>query len=82
MCDIRTRNCQIPNDVRKAGNRQWSRTDETDLPPGFEVVTDEWASWYHAMERLANSDWRISKGYSSWEHIQPRTLETVIRELV
>jgi len=53
-----------------------------DLPPGFEVVTDEWASWYQAMERLANSDWRISNGYSSWEQTQPRTLEKVIRELV
>ncbi len=53
-----------------------------DLPPGFEVVTDEWASWYHAMERLANSDRRISTGYSSWEQTQPRTLETVIKELV
>lgn len=56
-------------------------TYAVDLPPGFEVVGDEWGAWYHAMERLLKGDLRISSGYSTWERTQPRTLETVIGNL-
>jgi hypothetical protein len=57
-------------------------TCAVDLPPGFEVVTDEWASWYQAMERLLKSDRCTSRGYSSWERTQPKTLETVVRKFL
>ncbi|MFX0194958.1 MAG: hypothetical protein ACFFCW_02455 [Candidatus Hodarchaeota archaeon] len=57
-------------------------THAVDLPPGFEVVTDEWASWYYAMERLMRSDQRINSGYSTWENNQPRTLRTVVEKLI
>ncbi len=57
-------------------------TYAVDLPPGCEVVSDDWASWYHAMEQLVKSDRHINPGYSSWERGQPRTLRTVLQELL
>ena len=56
-------------------------TYAVDLPPGIEVVSDEWVAWYQAMERLVKSNQRTSTGYSTWERAQPRTLEKVIRKL-
>ena len=57
-------------------------TYAVDLPPGIEVVDDEWGAWYHAMERLIKSNQRISTGYSTWERTQPKTLEAVIGKLL
>lgn len=56
-------------------------TYAVDLPPGFEVVNDEWVVWFRAMERLVKSDRRISTGFQRWERTQPRTLEKVIEKL-
>ncbi|NIO21886.1 MAG: hypothetical protein GTN76_14435, partial [Candidatus Aenigmarchaeota archaeon] len=53
-------------------------TYAVDVPPGIEVVSDEWGNWYRAMERLAKNDQRITTGYSKWKRTQPRTLGTVI----
>jgi len=53
-----------------------------DLPPGFEVVGDEWVAWYRAMECLVKSNRRIITGYSRWERNQSRTLEAVTAKLL
>jgi len=56
-------------------------TYAVDLPPGFEVVGDEWGAWYRAMECLVRSNRRICAGYSRWERSQPRTLQMAIEKL-
>ena len=57
-------------------------TYAVDIPPGVEVVTDEWAAWFHAMDRFTKNNLQISAGYSKWERNQPRTLKTVLGKLV
>jgi hypothetical protein len=56
-------------------------TYAVDLPPGIEVVDDEWGAWYRAMERSIKDDRRIITGYRKWERAQPRTLETVVGKM-
>lgn len=56
-------------------------TYAVDLPPGFEVVADEWVAWYRAMERSIKDNRRIITGYRKWERAQPRTLETVVGKM-
>ncbi len=53
-------------------------TYAVDLPPGVEVVTDEWDAWYRAIERHVKDDRRVITGYRVWERTQPKALETVI----
>ena len=56
-------------------------TYAVDLPPGVEVVTDEWDTWYQAMERLVKDDRRVITGYRIWEGAQPRVLDIVIGKM-
>lgn len=53
-----------------------------DVPPGFEVVTDDWGSWYHAMERLLKNNRHSASGYSIWERNQPKTLRIVVEKMI
>ena len=57
-------------------------TYAVDLPPGIEVVSDEWVAWYEAMEQFIKNDRRIHARYRTWERNQPRTLETLMGRLL
>lgn len=54
-----------------------------DLPPGVQVLDDDWGAWYEGMQQLTRREGESPKEeYLMWEQRQPRTLQLVVRNLM
>ena len=57
-------------------------TRSLDLPPGINVVDDDWETWYAAIAHDIESPRKVSAAeYKRWEHAQPRTLRRALDRL-